>query len=337
MENKKLVGLKEASSQLDCSYMTLYREYQNNPSRLGFYKIGRTVKLDLELYLLDKSNSVEQTVSFARLRDFYENKSSHLLTLSKATVCNHRKALSEAGKYFLGKNFSKENLFLFIDHLRISKQLTDGTIKKYLNVLSCMATECVKIGMLSTNPIHGMEHGLKYGICERYLTREERARIQNFHNTDLVEHIEFAIETGLRKQEQERLEWQHVDFEKPEIYIPKRKSGSSLTIPISDIAKKILLNRRGLKKPFRKIGHYEWKKCLIDCNVDEKVRWHDLRHTFATWCAKGLHKWNNSIPVPLDRLAMFMGHQKVEITRRYYKLSSEDLFSWMQRGYEDGE
>lgn len=57
----------------------------------------------------------------------------------------------------------------------------------------------------------------------------------------------------------------------------------------------------------------------------QNLTWHDLRHTFASYAIKGLHSWQNGMPMPITKLKKWLGHSDIKMTMRYSHLDTTDL------------
>lgn len=71
--------------------------------------------------------------------------------------------------------------------------------------------------------------------------------------------------------------------------------------------------------------HPIFKAMLTVAHIDQRVRLHDLRHTFGTNMA-------NTPGVPLHWVAELMGHTSINTTKRYVHTTPEHLASAMARG-----
>lgn len=129
----------------------------------------------------------------------------------------------------------------------------------------------------------------------RWLTRVEFARLER----DLTEHLKasakFVVLIGLRMRAMLSLTWQQVDFAKRRAWVAssEMQAGHSLGVPLTPDAFQVL---KGLPKN----GDYvfQWRgERIDDCNTlafqtAEKaakvgpLRWHDLRHTWASWAVQ---------------------------------------------------
>jgi len=107
--------------------------------------------------------------------------------------------------------------------------------------------------------------------------------------------VAVAIHTGLRRSEQFHLRWENVDFNTGIITIPRSKHGEARRLPMNDTVREILRTRPSrLKSPYvspsetgetpidgQNFMNRVFLKALEEAKI-ENLRWHDLRHTFAS-------------------------------------------------------
>lgn len=114
---------------------------------------------------------------------------------------------------------------------------------------------------------------------------------------ELSEHqremVLFALATGLRQDNVTGLQWHQVDLERCTVWIPacKAKGREDLYVPLNDLAIDIL-NRQFGKHPERVFTYKGnpikwantrgWRNALKRAGILD-FRWHDLRHTWASW------------------------------------------------------
>ncbi len=166
----------------------------------------------------------------------------------------------------------------------------------------------------------------------RYLTRKEakallaalRPRSQQLHDMALL-----SLKTGLRATEIFGIHGQDLDMHGLVIHI-RAKGGERQTVPAPDDIMQILAGYRRL--PHERVfqddqgGPITWGvSCTFDRVVAElglndgvtdkrrRVRFHTLRHTFASWLAQ-------SGEVTLHELMEMMRHKRIEMTLRYAHL-----------------
>lgn len=128
---------------------------------------------------------------------------------------------------------------------------------------------------------------------ERNLTREQASRLFQ----ELPEHqkdiVSFALMTGLRQANIAGLEWSWVNLEMQYLCIPAENSKNGNPIPVHLTNSTLAILKRQLGKhptrvftyqgkPIKNLNTHAWKNALERAGI-EKFRWHDLRHTWATW------------------------------------------------------
>lgn len=160
----------------------------------------------------------------------------------------------------------------------------------------------------------------------RFLTKDEWHRLEK----ELPEHVRnmasFSLCTGLRQANVLGLLWTSVDLDSRALWVDSvdTKSKKSLSVPLSDSAVKIIELQKGKHKEFVftyngkpvKSVKTAWNKALKRAEI-ENFRWHDLRHTWASW-----HVQNGT---PLAVLKELGGWSSMDMVLRYAHLSPEHL------------
>lgn len=167
----------------------------------------------------------------------------------------------------------------------------------------------------------------------RYLSIEEENAILEKSPPHLKRLIVFLIDTGARLSEALDLTWNHVDLKNtnhPSIILTKTKNGHPRRIPLTKRATKILerlgtdnLDRSQSVFLYQPPGNSQpvsfkspftaWKTALKNAGVDQSLRIHDLRHTFASRLV--------SQGVPIFDVSKLLGHKSITMTMRYAHLS----------------
>ncbi|MFM0019271.1 tyrosine-type recombinase/integrase [Paraburkholderia azotifigens] len=138
----------------------------------------------------------------------------------------------------------------------------------------------------------------------------------------------FALNSGLRRKEQLSLLWTDIDMYGREITVRTSKTKRSRVVPINDELFAVLTAWRAqcfggsvyplLVFPSTTGDAQREVKAFDDVRRAAKIhnfRWHDLRHTFATWAVAG--------GAPLDVVSRWLGHSRIEQTMRYAHRSPE--------------
>ncbi len=144
---------------------------------------------------------------------------------------------------------------------------------------------------------------------DRYLTIEEYQELLDGCHTSLRPIVIFAVNTGLRLNNIKTLTWRQVDFAARRINV-LLKGNKRHTIRMSQTIIALLSSMdrdRGRVFDFRNFRK-RWASALKTSGVED-FRFHDLRHTFATWMVQN--------GVPLERVMKWMGHSDISQTMRY--------------------
>ncbi len=215
--------------------------------------------------------------------------------------------------------------------------ITDATIRRDLAFLSSLCTMAVRWGWLGTNPVTALnKRALKPSRPRsRFLTPAELDQLLTTTAGHIRPAIILAVETGLRKEELFSLTLSAIDLARREIRLDYTKSGIPRHVPLSD---KAVTTIKGLLcQPQRPTTSYLFAKANGRRFVDMKngfvaackragvtdFRWHDLRHTFASWFVQD--------GGDLYHLSRILGHATVQMTARYGHLRTGDLHAELQR------
>ena len=160
----------------------------------------------------------------------------------------------------------------------------------------------------------------------RWLTRDEFARLEANLPHHLKAAARLAVLTGLRMRAMLSLTWNHVDLANMRAWVAsgEMKAGRSLGVPLTTEAIQVL---NGLPKN----GDYlfQWHGQRIDdCNTlafqkavkaaeVDPLRWHDLRHTWASWAVQS--------GVTLHELMLLGGWRSFSMVLRYAHFAPDHL------------
>lgn len=143
----------------------------------------------------------------------------------------------------------------------------------------------------------------------------------------------FSLETGLRKKNVTGLRWRWVDQAHGMIHIPasEAKGRRPISIPISEMASEILdrwKNRHPENvfvyqgRPIKETNTRAYTRAVRASNLG-RFRWHDLRHTWASWHAMA--------GTPLLVLQQLGGWNTVQMVNNYAHLQAAGLRPWVQQ------
>ena len=208
-----------------------------------------------------------------------------------------------------------------------AKVLSGATKNRYLATLSKMLNDSVKRGWLAKMP-----HIEKYAespLREEFMTQDQAtvflAALPEGWMRDVCT---FALVTGMRAGEILSLEWAQVNTERALVSVlgSKAKSKSGRAVPLSEDAMQVIGKRKGLHKKYvfarsgsqtREIDRRPFSKAVRAAGLPEGFRFHDLRHTWASWHAQA--------GTPMLTLQRLGGWKTLSMLNRYAHLSADDL------------
>ena len=161
----------------------------------------------------------------------------------------------------------------------------------------------------------------------RWLTQEEAAKLIEELPQHLADMAKFTLATGLRASNVSQLEWSQIDLQRrcAWIYADQSKGKKSFAVPLNDSAMSVIRSQIGKHEMFvftykgEPCGQQStkaWRNALKRAEI-ENFRWHDLRHTWASW-----HIQNGT---PVHVLQELGGWSDSEMVRRYAHLSPSHL------------
>ena len=167
----------------------------------------------------------------------------------------------------------------------------------------------------------------------RFLTREEALRLLSELPEHLADMAAFSLATGLRRANVTGLQWSQVDLVRRLAWIhpDQAKARKAIAVPLNAEAVAVIGKQVGKHpahvfsfngKPIVQVSTKAWYKALKSAGI-EAFRWHDLRHTWASW-----HVQQGT---PLFALQELGGWESSEMVRRYAHLAAEHLAPYAER------
>ena len=219
-----------------------------------------------------------------------------------------------------------------------------ATVNGNLTCLSSAFSYFGKRQWVSKNPCHGVERVENPTTSYNWIrTREEMTRLLAHCTGDLRDIVAVALAGGLRLDEILHLQWADLDLTRRRIPVHRGrkgtvKSGKVRHVPILDAILPMLRERAlrrsgdllvfpgrasaipGVPAPVRSKPGVQgaYKLAVKRAGLDHGLRFHDLRHTFAShWMMDG---------GCIFKLAKVLGHSSVAITERTYAHLSPSAF-----------
>ena len=223
------------------------------------------------------------------------------------------------------------------------KRKAPATVHKYLSVLSAMCRHNInERGWLSTNPVLIASKPKIKNDRVRFLSEQERSALliacQNSENRLLHPVVIFALYTGARRNEVLKLTVRDINPGLTKATLRDTKNGDTRTVHIPPIVRERLLvhlqwlsgfyrgrqaenkwlfPREDGKAPIaiRKAWETARKEAALSVPSLEDFRFHDLRHTFASYLAM--------TGATLLQLKEALGHKTLRAVERYAHLTED--------------
>ena len=217
---------------------------------------------------------------------------------------------------------------------KLAKKISAQTVVHVFKLLKAMFNRAIAWNQFADkNPVSGLKSKPLNNARVRYLTREEaRALLEallpfgDIHDMALL-----SLGAGLRFGEVAKLQWQDINFDNETALIRDGKGGTDRHAQIKGPVKAMLLRRReatsdpvgylwlnekGVPHPFAPRSYEKAVDALglnaAATDAKDKVVFHTLRHTFASWLAiQG---------TPLYTIQRLLGHKSIKMTERYAHL-----------------
>jgi len=231
------------------------------------------------------------------------------------------------------RSITAEKIQRFVAERRVEKSKNNGhtiapsTCNRALAVLKTLIAKAVEWGRIETNPAAHVKKLKEPPGRERYLTHEEARRLLAAASPNFLPILIVALGTGMRRGEILALKWTDLDLVRGIITITMSKSGRARKILTSGAVAAALggVPRRAEfvfwneeTKDHLKDVKTAWRATCARAKKDpddEKdpgitdVRFHDLRHTFASWYIEA--------GGDIVSLSKTLGHSTIQMTMRY--------------------
>lgn len=162
---------------------------------------------------------------------------------------------------------------------------------------------------------------------ERAITPAQAKRLLEELPEHQRDYVQFALLTGLRQSNVLGLEWSCVSLEQQHAWVQgaHSKNRKAIAVPLNDGAMAILQRQVGKHptrvftyagKPISTANTRAWYAALERAGIED-FRWHDLRHTWATWHRKA--------GTPTHELQRLGGWKTGAMVERYAHLAPDQL------------
>jgi integrase len=216
---------------------------------------------------------------------------------------------------------------------RYGKPVSNSTINRYLALLRAI----LRKAWLDWK---WMNEGYRPPVFRLFKEPKRRLRWITPHQVELLlkelpdhqrDMVTFALAVGLRQGNVKSLTWEQVDMHRRVAMIDAEdvKNEESIGIPLNRVAMQVLERRKTLfphpkyvftykGSPVKQVNTLAWRNALKRAGITN-FRWHDLRHTWATWLRMS--------GAPTSDLQEMGGWADERMVKRYAHVSTDHLMT----------
>lgn len=202
----------------------------------------------------------------------------------------------------------------------------DSSVNREIEILRAALRWCHRV---HNQPLPKLEWGLVKQAEPpgriRFLSQEEYEAIMLVAHDDLKPILLCAVATGLRLGNVLRLDWSEVSLSSGWINLKVKgnkmhaaRIGGHLRAALARTDPSKRKGRVFVTTNFRK----RWKAALVDAGISD-TRFHDLRHTFASWARQS--------GADIADVKEALGHSTVEMTMRYAHIKPDEHLTAFDR------
>jgi len=215
-------------------------------------------------------------------------------------------------------------------------RVSPATVNRELATLRHMYRKAVEWEYVKASPMANVRQFKEPPGRVRYLTTDEIKRLLCQCAAHIRPIMVMALNTGMRKGEILKLRWRDVDLENRRIIVVNSKNNETRMIPINQTLFEVFGRLKDGKGAGSRSGFVftgEDGRPLGDIKKGftaavrragiEDFRFHDLRHTFASYLVMS--------GVDLRTVQQVLGHTELKMTLRYAHLSSGHVLKSLER------
>jgi integrase len=298
-------------------------------------KIGSNKKQAEVIYGKIKSQIVE-----GKYLDIKRNQKIKFNEITNIFLDNYSKVNNKSSTYYRNISIIKHLRDFFGDiylyeikdiHIenykkqRIQQEINPSTINRELAVLRAIFNKAKQWEIIFNTPkirLFKIDNSRL-----RYLTDKEYSDLLNISCEPLRSIIVIGVNTGMRRGEILNLKWQDIDFKQNLIVLWDTKNKEKRYVPMNKIVRDTLINtnrsrnsdyvfpgKDGINHISEHYISHLFEKIIKKVGIKD-FRFHDLRHTFASWLVMA--------GIDLKTVQELLGHKTFTMTLRYAHLSPE--------------
>ena len=305
-ENLRSAELIKIRRQTELNKVNIYSEFERE--RLAIKELGEESFLAFFIKQANKKTGSNIDIWLLAIGYFKDFIKMDDIEFSKITV-----SLVEDFKSYILLAKSKRNP---------EKTLANNTALSYFNKVKATLKQAYKEGKLRADINAAVGSIPEKEAKKNFLTIEEaRALATTDCKKAIVKKVGlWAILTGQRYSDINKLEWSEIEFMKGQGYFirfKQKKTDGQETLPISEQAFQLLGERKaGNEKVFEGLKKWDFDRMVPvwvqDAGITKHITFHCFRHTYAT-----LQLFSGT---DIFTVSKMLGHKNVKTTQVYAKI-----------------
>lgn len=246
----------------------------------------------------------------------------------KASIEDDKTKLRWLDRHLAGRELESVNRALIdaITEAKLAEGCSNGTVNRVLALIRAILRKCVREWeWLDRAPAVRLLREPTRRI--RFLSRHQARALLRELPQHLRDMATFTLATGLRAANVTGLTWEQVDLSRKLAWIhpDQAKARKAIAVPLNDTAMNVVREQRGKHlshvftyegQPIKQVSTRAWYLALKRAGIED-FRWHDLRHTWASWHVQS--------GTPLFALQELGGWETEKMVRRYAHLAADHL------------
>ena len=294
------------------------------------WKLGESTLVSESSEMTVKGLSEYWLENYAKL-----NKEASSVTTDQKMIASH--ILPNLGHVKI-ETLTSRDINLWLNVLRFTKKLSPKYTNNCLGLLRKMLNDALTWQFVRNNPANGVKPLKLNPLQFQFWSKEEIKKFLCYledHLPDLLSVFAIALYTGMRKGEIRGLKWDCVDLRMRQITVRRSycdhvkalkentKGNRIRYVPINPALRNVLIGLQNKSKGDFVVTDFSFHHCyrrmksLAQKSGVKRIRFHDLRHTFAShfMMAGGT----------IFDLQKILGHSTIAMTERYSHMSPNHL------------
>jgi len=317
-----MASIQKVKNKRGISYRVIIRKSGQKPISKTFKSkaLAHQFISEIELSCEDKQRHLLSDLTFEELAQKYLNHASLGSRPKQQTMMTH------FWVSHLGQRKVTEITAAKITSIlqQLTERYANATVNRYKAVISVIFSFARRSLFAIDNPVMRIPALQEHNARTRFLSTTERTSLLNACKqstwSKLYLLVLMAITTGARRSELLNLTWADIDLKRQLAYIRTSKNGEPRTLPLTQAITELLSR---LNQDYSLVFHSErcptkpydftkqWLKALEIAAIKD-FRFHDLRHTCASYLAQG--------GASLLEIGEVLGHKQIQMTKRYAHL-----------------